>query len=403
MRTMPLIPRRHWPIMAQEQAFLADILANPDDDAPRLIFADWLDDNGQADRAAFLRAQVELAGPVWGEPPLERGAFRLSRCDLPARGKRTRRRELERQIRALWKQHGKQWAGRAQGGSQRLEYWERGFCAHHYARDVAALLAELPRRLKKAPIQHARVGATRRQELPQLVGGPLLSRMRSLELFAAGDNDFKMVDADVALLADCPHLTRLEQLELTQHRLGPEGLRLLAHATNLPCLRGLYLYGNKLNDECVNILAASPLAARLRAVHLSGITAAGARVLAATSALAGLLKLNLDNANLGDAGARYLGSSRHLSGLTELWLHNCEIGTAGVMALARSPNLANVEVLDLSSNWSVAHAAAVALAESPYLKHIRYLDVWRCEGMSRADKQLLRKRFRSRVNFGRTS
>jgi uncharacterized protein (TIGR02996 family) len=38
--------------------FLAAILDRPLDDAPRLILADWLDENGQADRARFIRAQV---------------------------------------------------------------------------------------------------------------------------------------------------------------------------------------------------------------------------------------------------------------------------------------------------------------------------------------------------------
>src|SRR5207244_694213 len=40
------------------------IRAYPDDDAPRLIFADWLDEQGTveaADRAEFIRVQVALA------------------------------------------------------------------------------------------------------------------------------------------------------------------------------------------------------------------------------------------------------------------------------------------------------------------------------------------------------
>lgn len=42
-------------------AFLADILETPDDDTPRMIYADWLDERGEADRAAFIRVQCELA------------------------------------------------------------------------------------------------------------------------------------------------------------------------------------------------------------------------------------------------------------------------------------------------------------------------------------------------------
>jgi len=40
-------------------AFLADILAHPDDDTPRLVYADWLDDNGDPDRAEFIRVSIE--------------------------------------------------------------------------------------------------------------------------------------------------------------------------------------------------------------------------------------------------------------------------------------------------------------------------------------------------------
>src|SRR5262245_41658733 len=46
--------------MSDRDALLAAIRAAPDDDAPRLIFADWLEEHGDADRAEFIRVQVEL-------------------------------------------------------------------------------------------------------------------------------------------------------------------------------------------------------------------------------------------------------------------------------------------------------------------------------------------------------
>src|SRR5262245_23510597 len=46
--------------MSNETAFLSAILDAPDDDVPRLVFADWLDDNGDSARAEFIRAQVRL-------------------------------------------------------------------------------------------------------------------------------------------------------------------------------------------------------------------------------------------------------------------------------------------------------------------------------------------------------
>ncbi len=42
------------------EQFLDAILADPDDDTPRLIFADWLDESGQPARAEFIRCQIAL-------------------------------------------------------------------------------------------------------------------------------------------------------------------------------------------------------------------------------------------------------------------------------------------------------------------------------------------------------
>ena len=47
--------------MSMRQAFLDAIRESPDDDAPRLVYADWLTDNGDPQRAEFIRAQVRLA------------------------------------------------------------------------------------------------------------------------------------------------------------------------------------------------------------------------------------------------------------------------------------------------------------------------------------------------------
>lgn len=52
-------------------ALLRTILTHPDDDAPRLVYADWLEEHGEPERAAFVRAQIELAkvGPDWDTEP----------------------------------------------------------------------------------------------------------------------------------------------------------------------------------------------------------------------------------------------------------------------------------------------------------------------------------------------
>jgi uncharacterized protein (TIGR02996 family) len=47
--------------MPDDTALLAAIRAAPDDDAPRLVYADWLDEHGDGARAEFIRVQCELA------------------------------------------------------------------------------------------------------------------------------------------------------------------------------------------------------------------------------------------------------------------------------------------------------------------------------------------------------
>ena len=59
--------------MTHDDAFLQDILANPDDDTPRLIYADWLEERGDP-RGEFIRVQCRLARMSAGDqrrPPLE--------------------------------------------------------------------------------------------------------------------------------------------------------------------------------------------------------------------------------------------------------------------------------------------------------------------------------------------
>jgi uncharacterized protein (TIGR02996 family) len=48
-------------VTAGERALLNAILAAPDDDLPRLVYADWLDEHGRTERAEFIRIQCELA------------------------------------------------------------------------------------------------------------------------------------------------------------------------------------------------------------------------------------------------------------------------------------------------------------------------------------------------------
>jgi uncharacterized protein (TIGR02996 family) len=50
--------------MSADDDFLAAIRETPADDTPRLVYADWLEEHGQPDRAEFIRVQCRLATGV---------------------------------------------------------------------------------------------------------------------------------------------------------------------------------------------------------------------------------------------------------------------------------------------------------------------------------------------------
>src|SRR5215213_8574292 len=64
--------------MREDEALLKAIIANPDEDTPRLAYADWLDENqpdkppspasGPSARAEFIRVQCQLAAMSPGHP-----------------------------------------------------------------------------------------------------------------------------------------------------------------------------------------------------------------------------------------------------------------------------------------------------------------------------------------------
>ncbi len=57
--------------MDEERALLAAVCAHPDDDTPRLVYADWLQEHDQPERAEYIRLSVRLANLRYGAPDFE--------------------------------------------------------------------------------------------------------------------------------------------------------------------------------------------------------------------------------------------------------------------------------------------------------------------------------------------
>jgi uncharacterized protein (TIGR02996 family) len=107
---------------APVQALLSAAKSSPEDDTPRLILADWLEDHGDFPRAEFLLLQCRLAS---GAVPPESADWRA----------------LERRRQPLLDRHGGAWLGSLWRWLPSPLCWHRGLLA-----------ARFPRRFKPTPL-----------------------------------------------------------------------------------------------------------------------------------------------------------------------------------------------------------------------------------------------------------
>ena len=254
---------------ASRDSLIAAVLANPDDDGPRRVYADWLLDQGDP-RGEFILVQCTLAQLDDDSPHAE---------------------ELRAREKALLAKHKKDWVGRfrgarieygVEGGNQYVKgnptYWtfERGFVdtckmsMGDFAVNAEALLACEPVRM---------VNLTRGDLPGFLETCPSLDKVRGLGLARV-----KLRRPELTALFGCRRLDKLRFLNLTQCGIGMTACQMAAAAIDLeamPKLRHLAMWGNSIGDRGVAALVDSPFVARLRELSLgkNKIEAAGGRAL----------------------------------------------------------------------------------------------------------------------------
>jgi uncharacterized protein (TIGR02996 family) len=380
--------------MQDTVAFHRLIAAAPDDDAPRLVYADWMEERGDP-RGTFVRVQCALA--------------RLP-ADHPRRG------ELEQVEDELFQTHGAAWAhgvaGRVSGykfrrgfvdeitlradaflehaavllrpgtirtvhllnaaghvgGLARSPYLARiralDLCANHLWDDAARLLARSPaiRGLASLDLSFNSLSSAGVQALAAAKSWP---RLETLDL--RGNDRIDDHGAAALVRATMPALTTLD---LRDCRLGPAGVWALICGKVLPKLADFRFAGNALGDGGARALAASPrlalLLAATRTLDLShtGLGPSGLRALLADDRIAVVRTLQLDGDRLGDAGAAALAAAK-LPQLRELHLAGNDLTDDGAASLAGSPLLGRLRWLGLRDNALTA-GADVILRESPY-------------------------------------
>jgi uncharacterized protein (TIGR02996 family) len=384
--------------MDPDAGFLHAVLAEPDEMAHRLVYADWLEDHGDGparDRAAFIRAQVERATLHPAHP---------------------RARRLWANEQALLAVHGPAWAAPAARLVGRW-WFHRGFI-EEAAFGFGPLPATVDELTRIAPIRrlrltraglHAELAGTGRREWEEYAGS--LRRLRGIDLGRESLGEHVL-----RALASLPPLPALKELSvghataglqpllgspllaglktLAVRALSAEALQALVHAP-LGRLDALSLCGARLGDRVVPLLAGSPLAGRVRTLSLghNNLTPAGLRELLAGPLADGLETLDLGfNRDLGAEGARLLAAGRGLTRLRHLNLSRTALGDEGAQALAEGPLLGRLESLDLSLNH-LGPGGALALSRARQPTRLLMLDLVYNSAVGPQGRQALVGRF----------
>lgn len=380
--------------MVAAREFLAEIASRPEDDTPRLVFADWLEEQGSP-WGEFVRVQVELDHPELSP---------------------VRRLVLQRTEQALWREHGPAWLAPLRRLGIHEALFRRG-CPHEIVISPTDLLRRGAQLFDEYPTIEALHSPTDRR-LGALVRSPLMGRFRSLKLA-----DLELT-GELASLRGSSHAGRLERLGLRNCRLRRARLDSLAsHAC--PRLRQLDLLGSDLDiaqlrslarrgdappfhdldlgrtrcqgDEVVRLLGELRWLRGLTSLGLSGLelTGTGINELLQSRQTAELRRLDLSRNSLRSYEARLLlRGTDALGQLEELDLHGNRLGDLGteLLSVARLPALRR---LDLRDN-QLDDRGAQAVAGSRLLSHLVSVDL-RHNGISPDAVDLLRRRLGERV------
>jgi uncharacterized protein (TIGR02996 family) len=314
-----------------QRAFLASILADPDDKKARLVYADLLSQTDDP-RGAFIVMQCTRADLADGDPRIA---------------------ELDAEIEALLKKHKKAWTAYGDNKGARWEY-RRGFI-EKLSLDAKDLVANGAQIFAAEPIEELSIWKI--DESPKQIGTSRLAAVLALPLHRIRRLSLArcaLIEDDFAALASAKTLGSVEVLDLTKGTGDTSPIAPLANATSLPKLRELKLRGCRMGDEAMATLAKSKTLrfSRLDAA-MNELTATACEAIADATWAPQLVHLDLSsNEMLGDAGLRALAGSTRLTALRSLKLEYVGLQDEAVDIILQSPVLSNLEHLDVTASTS---------------------------------------------------
>jgi uncharacterized protein (TIGR02996 family) len=354
------------------KGFLNDIVTNIDDDLPRLAYADWLTENGQDDRAEFIRAQIERARlPAWDGAQV-----------------RLRFREEE-----LLQRHGEEWLAELPAiEGAKWEGFRRGIVAEVSFASFEAMRKNAHACRAVAPVEAVTVRWPRKREKGQ--GAPI-AELRELSLTGMPDSE-----DEVEWLANSPQLATLRIL--TAHGLWADALAQLVASPHLAGLKALRFPSNNLGNEGLRALTRAASLTSLEELDLSALSrheryhydpvirAAGMKALMGWKGLARVRSLTLKGNDVSRDGLRALLRSPHAAAIKELSLRDGRLDGQAMAEFDSAVAELRLETLDLGENI-LKEVGAEYVAKAPCLSELKALRLDRCEIPLPGARKLMKK------------
>ncbi|MBA4067200.1 MAG: hypothetical protein C0501_26540 [Isosphaera sp.] len=345
--------------MSDEQGLLAAIWDQPHDDTPRLVYADWLDEHDQPERAEFVRVQCAAARLDEGDP---------------------HRAELDRRAAALRRKHGSAWKA-GLPPSFRSAGYDRGFVYPRRAVETARFLRLPAGEWAAAPLWDLTLNRPSRKAIAAVAADPRLLRAGRLTVSNASSDQY-LHPTSAGLLVGSENVRNLTHLTLSGNDIGSAPLVALCDRPP-PHLHSLTVIACQDATDLIDTsfppaMAVSELAGRLTVLDAAANDLpldAWRPVFEAAPRFGKLNALGLDVDTVGaeDIG-EFLRSCPAFPALRVLRAHwSYGQSSAGLRFLADWPGLAGVRELHLDGSSPVTAADARALAASPHAGGLRLL------------------------------
>jgi uncharacterized protein (TIGR02996 family) len=232
-----------------EEAFKQAVLAEPDDDVVRLVYADWLEDNGDEDdraRAALIRAQCEAE-----------------------HAPRNRRAELNREVKAILKAN-PDWTGAViKSGLGSKPLFRRGFL-HQLTLGATQFVDSAEKLFEAFPTVRALRFHDASNEVENLAKCPYLARLCEADLSNMCRCGGCPIENDIKALIASHFVGNLTKLNIAGNRMDAAQAQALAASTAFGHLRELDLSKNNIGNEGARALVASPWMSQLKLLKLRG-------------------------------------------------------------------------------------------------------------------------------------